>query len=166
MREKRDKIYCLNEKKRRFTTRVKFFIFILSFSPALYRAHIHTRNSKNARRQTTAKEGQAHRRGGEKAQASEQGKRAYFFGGGGRLLLVSHVKLLFSFSSKRAAECVCVIKLISLADASSRARDASFFSRQNRQAKANPGKAEEKKAKNDAKRAGRKESGSQKVINR
>jgi len=35
-----------------------------------------------------------------------------------------------------------------------------------RQAKANPGKAEEKKAKNDAKRAGRKESGSQKVINR
>ena len=34
------------------------------------------------------------------------------------------------------------------------------------QAKANPGKAEEKKAKNDAKREGRKESGSQKVINR
>jgi hypothetical protein len=38
--------------------------------------------------------------------------------------------------------------------------------KQENKAKANPGKAEEKKAKNDAKRAGRKESGSQKVINR
>ena len=38
--------------------------------------------------------------------------------------------------------------------------------KQENKAKANPGKAEEKKEKNDAKRASRKEAGSVKVINR